>query len=304
MNSPTLASLSRPELDQRLRGEGLWLDTPPFTVCLRSPLPELGDGLLRVYADYPLAGPGMADFHLALRPARSPEGWWRRGVLFDADGRVPFTALPASQAFAMLEWGLNWCISNRMHQYLIIHAAMLERKGRGVILVGDPGAGKSTLSAALMEEGWRLLSDEITVIGADRRLQPVPRPVSLKNRSIELIQKRYPDAILTDAAHNTSKGSVAHLKPSTISLHKACETVAPALILFPKYRPSAPLCIEGISHGDALMRMVEGAFNYHLLGTEGFERLADTIEHCACHELEYADLDELIPTLDRVVASF
>ena len=301
MDSPTLASLSRPELDHRLHGEGLWLETPPFILCLRSPLPQVADGLLRVYADYPLAEPGMAYFHLALRPARSPEGWWRRGVLFDAYGRVPFTALPVSQAFAMLEWGLNWCISNRMHQYLIIHAAMLERHGRGVILVGEPGAGKSTLSAALMQEGWRLLSDEITVINAERRLQPVPRPVSLKNASIDLIHGRYPDAVLTDTAHNTSKGSVAHLKPSAISLQQATEAVAPTLILFPRYISGTELRITPIPGGDALMRMVEGAFNYHLLGEEGFERLADTIEGCTCHELEYADLDELIPALNRLV---
>ena len=301
MISPTLASLSRPELDRKLHGPGLWLATPPFTICLRSPLPELGDGLLCVYADYPLAEPGMADFHLALRPARSPEGWWRRGVLFDADGRVPFTALPVSQAFAMLEWGLNWCISNRMHQYLIIHAAMLERHGRGVILVGEPGAGKSTLSAALMQEDWRLLSDEITVINADCRLQPVPRPVSLKNTSIDMIRQRYPQAILTDTAHNTSKGSVAHLKPSPVSLQQADEAVTPALILFPIYKAGTALRIDPVTRGDSLIRMVEGAFNYHLLGEEGFERLADTIEACACHELEYADLDELVPALNRLV---
>ncbi len=301
MSSPTLASLPRAEIDRRLRGQGLWFDTPPFTVCLHSPLPQIGDGLLRVYADYPLAEAGMADFHLSLRPARSPEGWWRRGVLFDADGRTPFTALPVNQAFAMLEWGLNWCISNRMHQYLIIHAAMLERHGKGIILVGEPGAGKSTLSAALMQEGWRLLSDEITVIDAERQLRPVPRPVSLKNSAIDLIHQRYADAILTDTAHNTTKGNVAHLKPSASSLQQAGETVAPALILFPRYSAGTSLRIARISRGDTLMRMVEGAFNYHLLGAEGFERLADTIEHCACHELEYSELDALIPALDSLV---
>ena len=75
----------------------------------------------------------------------------------------------------MLEWGLNWCVAGHAHQYLMLHAAALERNGRAVILPGDPGAGKSTLTAALMLSGWRLLSDEITLVDRERRLSRASR---------------------------------------------------------------------------------------------------------------------------------
>ena len=43
---------------------------------------------------------------------------------------------------------------------MIIHAAGLERNGKAVVLLGDSGRGKSTLSLNLASAGWNLLGDD------------------------------------------------------------------------------------------------------------------------------------------------
>ena len=69
-----------------------------------------------------------------------------------------------------------------------MHAAVFERDSSAVVLPGPSGVGKSTLCAALVARGWRLLSDEVAMIRPqDGLLQPYPRPISLKNESIEMI---------------------------------------------------------------------------------------------------------------------
>ncbi len=303
MTAPTLAALEQGELRERLGRGRLWLHTPPFTIRLQSRLPAVYQGLATYYADYPLADPGIAEFHLAIRRAPGPTGWLRGEVIFDADGRIPFAPLPAAQGFAMLEWGLNWCISNQMHRYLILHAAVLALGDAGLVLSGEPGAGKSTLSAALMLAGWRLLSDELTLIDAQRQLQPVPRPVSLKNESIGLIRRRCPEAILTQTARDTTKGSVAHLRASKESLTGAGRTASPRALVFPRYQAGSPLRLGEMRRGQALMRLIDGAFNYHLLGREGFGRAADLVEACTCMELEYSELDEALSALRALVTA-
>src|SRR3546814_15972535 len=86
----------------------------------------------------------------------------------------------------MLEWGLNWCIGAHGHQFLIIHAAVIERNGLAAILPGAPGSGKSTLTACLVHNGWRLLSDEMALVSLqDGGLTALARPISLKNRRSE-----------------------------------------------------------------------------------------------------------------------
>ena len=45
-----------------------------------------------------------------------------------------------------------------------LHAAALVRDGGAILLLGHKGAGKSTLSAALQMQGWRLLADHLVRI--------------------------------------------------------------------------------------------------------------------------------------------
>ena len=107
-----LSSLSRPQLDRLLRGEGLGIVIPPFVVRVRSPIPVVADGLECLYSDHLLAphdGAGFFDFHVAVE-ARRP--WFRPLCVFALDDRQPFTPLAQGEAFALFEWGLNWCVTS------------------------------------------------------------------------------------------------------------------------------------------------------------------------------------------------
>ena len=185
-----LSSLPRAELRRRLRQEGLGLNIGPFTIRLNSPLTVVAEGLEQLYGAFTLTSDtDFIDFRVALNAPPGLRRWFRPQVIFSFDGFIPFKPLPQIQAFAMFEWGLNWVIANNAHQYLIIHAAVIERNGVVCILPGTPGSGKSTLCAALVCKGWRLLSDEMALIStATGDIYPVPRPVSLKNQTSEFYQ--------------------------------------------------------------------------------------------------------------------
>jgi hypothetical protein len=65
---------------------------------------------------------------------------------------------------------------------LFLHAAALGREGQAVLLVGDPGSGKSTLTFALLEGGgFAYLSDELAPVELDTlSVSPYPRALWLK----------------------------------------------------------------------------------------------------------------------------
>jgi len=295
----TLAEVDGGELYRRLAGPGLLLTIPPVTVRVFSPLPAVAQGLAAMYPDYPVPESAFADFHLRLRRPGGLRRWLRPQVLFEFDGLIPFWPLPLAQAYPMFEWALNWCVSNHLHQYLILHGAVLERAGRALLLPGEPGAGKSTLAAALMLEGWRLLSDEQILIRADGAIQPAPRPVALKNASIGVVRRRWPAAVLGTVAHDTRKGDITHLRPSPASVRQARQCPPPALVAFPRYAPGTALDTRPVGRGETLTRLAGYAFNYHLLRREGFERLATLVSACDCQELHYADLDAALAWLER-----
>lgn len=257
-----------------------------------------------MYADFP-AEPdsGFRDYHVFVENVDGPRRWLRPQVQFRLDGEVPFKPLAEAHAFALLEWGMNWCIAGQAHHFLLLHAAVLERLGRAVILPGEPGAGKSTLTAALMLSGWRLLSDELAVVDRDDGLLcALARPVSLKNRSIEIIRGFSSSAIMSDVAVDTHKGTVAHLRASRESVRRMHEKAVPAHVVFPRWVSEAPLTMRNRPKADAFMYLASHAFNYSLLGRQGFELNASLIDRCECWDLEYSDLEQVLRTFDELSA--
>ncbi|WP_332876021.1 HprK-related kinase A [Massilia sp. S19_KUP03_FR1] len=297
----TVADLSHRDLVARLAGNGLFLRTGPFTSCIRSNISYLIDGVAQMYGAYPVDDSGFADFHLQLRRPGGLRRWFHPQVRFDHDGLSPFEPLPVNHAFPMLEWMLNYCVSSQAHGYLIIHAAVVEKNGHAVILPAPPGSGKSTLCAALVSRGWRLLSDELTLIGLDdQQLTPLPRPVSLKNASIPIMKAYAPAAAFTRSAMDTAKGTVAHLKAPDASVARAAETARAAWVVFPKYQADADVTVSPIAPARAFMRVAENAFNYSLTGERGFHALGKVIETCTSFDFTYSKLDEAIAFFDAL----
>ena len=289
-----LSQLPIRELARQL-ASGLRLGTGPFVFRISSPLSDVAAGLRRLYADFPLAEGPFADFHVKVDRVAGPRRYYRPQVQFRMDGTTPFQPLPRPQAFAMMEWGMNWCIAVTAHYYLMLHAAVLEREGQALIMPGEPGAGKSTLTAALMLSGWRLLSDEIALL--DRRdgmLRGLARPVSLKNASIDIIRARDPAAVFGDTARDTHKGTVSHLKPTTESVLRAEQPARPAWVVFPRWKADAQTRLTPHSKSAAFLHLASHAFNYSVLGQTGFQLTSALMDACSCWDFEYGSLDDAI----------
>ena len=298
----TVSSLERAELDARLGGAGLRMQTGSFVTRIGSAIPAVADGIALLYADYPLADEGgFADFHVFLKGSGGLRRWLRPQVNFDYDGTRPFEPLPATQAFPLFEWSMNYCVSTRVHGYLVLHAAVIERNGVAAILPAPPGSGKSTLCAALVTRGWRLLSDELTLVRLDTgEIQPLPRPVSLKNASIDVMRAYAPQAVFSRPVNATAKGTVAHMKPPGDSVRRAHERARPAWIVFPRYAAGAAPQLAPMEKARAFMQVAENAFNYSLLAATGFEALSRLVDASACYQFTYSVLDDAIDFFDSL----
>lgn len=297
-----LGDLSLADIGSRLRSGTLRLSTGPFKLNIASPIPAIAEGLALLYADFPLAAADdFIDFHVQLRYPPSLRRWLRPQALFFFDQRQPFAPLPLDQAVAMLEWGLNWCVANHMHQYLILHAAVLARDDRAVIMPGASGNGKSTLCAALACRGWRLLSDELCLVSMTQpQIIPLPRPVSLKNASIEVIRGFAPQAVLGPVAKDTAKGTVAHMRPPTDSVQHSDTPASPTWIVFPRYQAGSDTLLNEKNKAQAFLGMAEQAFNYSILGLDGFERLTTLVDTCPCYDFVYSDLGAAIVAFEAL----
>lgn len=296
MSTMLLGDFSTRDIERCLRGSGLSLSVSSFRCLIRSDTGLLASPLRQLYQDYP-ADPepsGFYDFRIQLARTR-PAFWKPYEVAFDWDGRSPYPALPLAQAHPLFEWGLNWCVATASGGHTVIHSAVVERDGLALVLPGQPGAGKSTLCAALALNGWRLLSDELTIVSqTDGLVQAVPRPISLKANSIDLIGQQFPQADMTQSIGGTHKGSIAYARAPSPAVAASMQSAPIGYVVFPRFVAGVELAFEPLTRAATLAELMKNTFNVGLLGAEGFASLAQAIAQADCYAVEYGNLSSIL----------
>jgi HprK-related kinase A len=300
----TLNSLSSSQIYQKLKSDGLVLAVGPFVFCIKSSLISIANNVEKIYGDFPLLShDDLIDFYVTIKKPRGLRSFIKPQISFYNNEYSPFLPLPASQAFPLLEWGMNWCIAQHAHHYLLLHSAVLEKNGKSVILPAQSGSGKSTLCALLALNGWRLLSDEMALINLENnQLHALARPISLKNESINVIQSQLCETIFGEVVDDTTKGTISHLKPSAFSVQQVEKTVAPFAIVFPTYQAKQPISVTTADKSSAFMSVIENSFNYAILAEAGFNAVAQLIDNTQCHTLTYSNTEEVLAFFEELAS--
>ena len=300
-----VAQLSQDELARLLRRGEFLLELPPFVARLRSDVPSLSRDIADMYGEFAVSPPdAFADFSVEVSLEPRLRRWYRPQARFYYDGQPSFAPLPAEQAFPMIEWGLNWCVAAHAHQYLTIHAAVIERGGRAAVLPAPPGSGKSTLCAGLVHRGWRLLSDELALLDMDRgMIHGMARPVSLKNASIAAIRAFVPEAVMTPPVPDTAKGTVSLMQPPVASVRRVREPARATWIVLPTYEAGAAALFSPHGKERTFMTLAEQSFNYDMHGAGGFEAMGRLVDQCECLRFNYGRLEDAAEAFERLAAA-
>ena len=90
------------------------------------------------------------------------DGLW--GIFSD---RAMLQGLPSDEALLLhLEWRIVDAALARVAGCGVFHAGALARDGAVVLLQGDSGAGKTTITQGLIARGWLPLSDDAAIVDA------------------------------------------------------------------------------------------------------------------------------------------
>ncbi len=298
----TLAEVGEAAVRDALRADGLWLDVGSVTVHVRSDAPSLADALTDVYRHFPFQSrASWADLHVELRSRRRVLVPWRPQAEFICDGSRPFEPFPLDTALPLFEWGVNWMIGTRLHHRLLLHAGAVARNDLAVLMPAVPGAGKTTLTAALASRGWRLLSDEFAAVETDTGLVwPLIKPPVLKNESIAVFRQFAPAASLGRTYPATRKGDVAHVAPPADAVAGRRRPARPSPNVLPTRQADAPARLEPVSPPVACTALAVNAFNYRICGEAGFRAVARLAREASTWQLTYGRLEDALNCLDSL----
>jgi len=166
----------------------------PFWLSASVHADGLRDGFARVLLEAPseellnaddfLLALAAADFPFRLLP--SPPPWTHLALPGES---APFLSLNGPECRVRLADGWRKAVAllllHRLmrvqREAIFFHAASVALGGRGVLLVGPKGRGKSTLALELAARGHALLGDEHACYRpSDREILPFRRPVGIK----------------------------------------------------------------------------------------------------------------------------
>lgn len=286
-------------LHEALLSDGLRLDLGAFSVRIRSRCPEIAGLLQSVYPHFPFElATGFVDATVDLFPASGLRRWVRAQAFVEIDGIDPFGPIPRDELLPHFEWAVNWAFANMMSTHLLLHSGTVEIDGRGVLLIAQPGSGKSTLTAGLIGRGARLLSDEFGVLRlSDGMLLPIIKPIALKNQSIETLRAWSPDCRMGPTFPNTRKGHLAHMAAPMSAVSRVREPARPRLVIFPQFRQGGVRSLLQVAPARAFMEIGINSFNYDLLRASGFKAVSSLVEQCAFYRFEYASLRDAVDTV-------
>jgi hypothetical protein len=186
----------------------------------------------------------------------------------------------------------------------ILHGALVAKGGKGVVIVGHGGAGKSTLACALWQEGWELLCDDTTLVEIDRGVaRPTPRRVSLRASSRDLLGEALWASIPTTPSYEpTGEGWLFH--PAEVDGKARPEAIKLAALILLARPGSAPGSgrWERLEPAHALLALLPYAQMIRRLDAgEVIRCLRPLAEAVPAYDLKRGALTDMVKALDCIL---
>lgn len=170
---------------------------------------------------------------------------------------------------------------------IALHAAALVRKDRVLLLVGSPGAGKTTLAMGLSNAGWALDADDVVLMRPDGKVRGISLPFAAKAGSWPLVAGICP-AIMTAPIHRRPDGQTVRFSGPPIFAKPRWRAIDAVILL--DRRPEAATGVEDVDPTETLVALVAEADSPdHRLSALGFSALVTALNAARCCRLTYSD---------------
>jgi hypothetical protein len=221
------------------------------------------------------------------------ETWWTIAV----DDVLITRTQRLDGAAGMLMWHVNQStIAAAQRAFVVLHAGVVARGGRAVLLPAAMESGKTTLTAALLQRGWDYLSDEAALIHPETlRVQAYPKPLSVDEGSWGVLGAlRPPSPSALPTAHTEQ-----WLIPATGIPGVNLATDLPvSAVVAPSYRPERPTVLTPVARRAMLGHAITQSFH---VDRRCFLTIAALLRQSQCALLSVRDLDVACDAIEELV---
>lgn len=184
----------------------------------------------------------------------------------------------------------------RRPELFFVHAAAVSTGKHAILIVGEPGAGKSTLCWSLCDAGYGYLSDELAPVSlVEKRVYPFPRALSLK--SVTQGSSALPDETI-DA------GATLHIPADSLpgGWESAPLPIAAIVFLLPEVAEGTPGLLQ-LPVAEAAARLYANGLNQLAHEDDGLKAAAGIANAARNSALTRTDLPRMVAAIGDVLAA-
>lgn len=177
-------------------------------------------------------------------------------------------------------------------ELFFMHGAALEKNGELVLLTGRSGAGKSTTTWGLLNNGFNYLSDELAPINLDTmHVSPYPHAVCLKSHP-----PQYP---LPEDTLKTTR--TMHVPVDLLPCKAHLESFPLTKVLIVEYSAENTLPeLTKLSQAAACMNIYSNGLNQLAHDNDGLAAASKIAARCDCYLLAAAKLEDTCELIDTL----
>jgi hypothetical protein len=220
-----------------------------------------------------------------------------RFFLFEA-GR-PLGSHDADEWIPRLKAILTEHYTARARNAFLVHAAFLVRHGKGILISGAPGAGKTTLTVALSRSGFEYHGDDIVRVESNGKAVGTPFAACVKSGAWPLVEPYVPDIASLPIYRRPDAKDARYLKMPLAERHpRSIDFV----LLLSRKAGAAP-AFEPVEPLDAFSLLLESAFSSKgAIAAPALKTFASAIDSAASFRFVYSSLPDAVKAVEDLTS--
>ncbi len=275
---------------------------------------QLLEKRVRLESERPQALEAMAALFACCEPHAHVDLTLSIGDRADANGRLWFDVNPTpADAFAGMETEkplaplslartlCAWAARCTTATY-VFHGAAMALEQRGLLVIGESGCGKTTLTLSLLQRGWSFYSDEVAALRlADASMVPFARrPVVRCDVWPHKVMGPFPDLPL-EPAPLPHEQPAAPCDPVRLGAAPLQPETVPVCLVFPRFSAGEMLTVQKLDQGSALLAMMAASCSQPVFKVRGLDFVIDLVQRLPAYLLTYGHADEAAAELKHLV---
>lgn len=185
----------------------------------------------------------------------------------------------------------------------VLHAAGLVRDKQMVLMPAEAGSGKTTLTAHLLDHGFRLVNDDILPVNPDLSISPIRYPMAIKSGSWETLEGRLPGLMDLTCIQRFNGVRLRYWPVPQGKRVEALEPCHPTHIIQPQFSDAGEPTVRRLSPTEALAAIIQAKpWFEHPLDPQIAMTVTEWLEELPAWRIQYRTSEQATAMIDSILS--